>query len=771
MLVKHCFECHSAEAGAKGGLNLDSADGALLGGNSGAGIVPGNPGESLLISALRQESFEMPPSGPLPDEVIADFVRWIEMGASDPRAPDESVVARLKSPDVDSDVARKHWAFQPPQLQVPPAVQDESWPRTDADRFILAKLEEAGLGPAPPASRRQWLRRVTFDLVGLPPTPEEIDSFLNDESNEAYERIVDRLLASPQFGERWARHWLDVARFGESTGNEFNRPYPLAWPYRNWVIDAVNADKPYDQFLIEQLAGDQLPAESIAQRDALATATGFLAIGTKGLAEPNPEQYLLDVVDEQIDVVTRSMLGLTVACARCHDHKFDPVPTADYYALAGIFRSTQVFDSTTRGGRIAFDLASCKPLSAASVPSDELSARVAKAKELETRRDNVQVEINQAVAENSNRVIELREQKKTLEYELNEQLKLVALAASGTYVMAVADLPAPVDVAVRIRGEVAAVGAVAPRGMISVIRRPSSPPMPANASGRLEFARWVASPDNPLTARVALNRIWSKLFGRGLAATPDNFGIHGDPPSHPELLDFLALQFVKDDWSTKKLVRSLVLSSAYRQESNVVNAAAMRIDGENRLLWRMRRRRLDAEELRDAVLAISGQLELARPQGSIIIAALGMAEIQNADDTLQELVSRDHRRSIYLPTPRGYAPEMLQLFDQADSNLVVPVRSLTGGPSQSLYLMNSPFVLEQSRSAALRVASTSRNVGSRVDLLYELALARRADGPERNRIKQFVRNADAASGGADEMETWALITQAVFALPEFRYLD
>jgi cytochrome c553 len=762
VLVTHCYECHSMPGKAKAGLRLDSRAGVLAGGESGPALVVGKPQESLLLAALRHEGLEMPPTGKLSADVIADFARWIELGAPDPRSADGTTPAALKT--IDLETARQHWAFQPVAVRGIPPVQDAQWPSCDIDRFILAKLEAVGLHPADDAPRDVWLRRVTFDLIGLPPTPAEQADFGNDTAPAAYERVVDRLLASPRFGERWGRHWLDVARYGESTGKDRNAPYAQAWRYRNWVIDAVNADKPYDQFLIEQLAGDLLPAMTTEQRNAQLTATGFLAVGLKGLNEFNPEAYLLEVADEQIDVTSRSMLGLTVACARCHDHKFDPIPTTDYYALAGIFRSSEVYDGVTPS-RLAGDPKRLLPLASDQPePAALIAARQAML-DLETQCAEAQNEIARLRRENQTDLKPTQQRRKILEENYNLSSSAYFAAAADAVVMAVTDRTPPMDIAVRIRGEVQQLGAQVPRDVLTIIKPLVSATMPVDSSGRLQLARWIASPDNPLTARVAVNRAWSKLFGVGIVATGDNFGLQCEEPAHAALLDNLALRFVQEGWSLRTLLRELVLSRTYRQGSQENDPRGADVDGMNQLLWHFPRRRLEAEAIRDAVLVVSGRLDFDRPAGSPV-GQLGTMEL-TAGANVKAILEANRNRSVYLPLVRGHVPEMLRLFDQADPNLIVPQRDVTGTPPQALYLMNSTFMLENAEQLATRLL-TERSDAERVDLLYRLTLGRAATSAERDRILVFVRSP--RDDNATPLDLWTLVSQAVLSMPEFRFV-
>jgi hypothetical protein len=691
VLAARCYECHSAKAAkVKGGLLLDTRDGIRKGGEKGPAVVPGNVADSLLIQAIRHDELKMPPKSKLSDAVVADFVQWVTMGAPDPRGSGAASASKRMTPEE----ARDFWSFRPLRKAEPPAVKHASWPRGDIDRFVLAKLEENGLRPVADADRRALIRRVYFDLIGLPPAPEEVEAFVNDRSPTAFETIVDRLLDSPHFGERWSRHWLDLARYAESNGNADNTPFPQAWRYRDYVLAAFNKDKPYDQFIREQVAGDLFPAKDAKERDEFLTATGFLALTSKPRAQNNPD-YRMDLIADQIDVTARSVLGLSVMCARCHDHKFDPIAQKEYYALAGIFESTDMLFGAggKKGG----------------------GKKNGGAGGLHTLSDSAQV---MGVKEGR-----------------------------------------PIDTALCIRGESRNRGEKVPRGFLTVATAGAAPSINRSGSGRLELAQWLTHADNPLTARVAVNRMWMHLFGRGLVNSPDNFGALGEKPSHPQLLDYLAGKFIANGWSRKQLIRSLVLSRAY-QLSSAANEKGDKIDPDNVLRWRMSPRRLEAEAIRDAILVVSGKLDRTPPQGSL---AQATPKGKKQNYTLKE----SNVRSVYLGMVRG-APlsETLALFDMASPNLVVAQREVTTVPAQSLFLMNSPWVIEQSRHFAQRLLTDSAlDDAGRVDRAYRLALSRPAADAERARALAYVQRL----GG--EEKAWASFCQALLASAEFRYVE
>jgi cytochrome c553 len=760
ILADHCYACHSAETKPAGGLRVDDRNGLLAGGDNGPAVVPGDPDASLLLRRVRHEDPKrrMPKEGdPLSDAEVADLEAWIRDGAAWPAT---KVPASLGEDRAWYEpLRREHWSWQPLADPGPPGVRDESWPRGDIDRFVLARLEQAGLAPVADADRRTLIRRVSFDLTGLPPTPAEVDDFARDDSPDAFARVVDRLLASPAFGERWGRHWLDVARFAESTGPSRNIPYPFAWRYRDYVIDAVNADVPFDRFLAEQVAGDLLPADSAAERDRLLTATGFLALGVKDVNQRFKVRFQMDNVDDQIDVVARGVLGLTVTCARCHDHKFDPIPTTDYYALAGIFASTDnaagVRNKMGGAGLDYYDPALLVALSDDRPPPPpeqvaELEARVAEAK---AAWDGIRGTPEGLAKGPDGRP---KQRKYRLEYERlrGELAALSDPAARGRAVHGVRDAAAIRDTEVRLRGEAERLGPVVPRGFLTAFAVPGAPAVGPEGSGRLELARWLTSPANPLTPRVAVNRAWSHLFGRGLVGTVDNFGTMGDTPSHPELLDHLAARFVRDGWSTKRLVRSIVLSRAYQLSSDAT-PAHLAADPEDRLVWRHAPRRLDAEEIRDAMLASSGALAAARPEGSPV-AALPMVEVRdNGPEAkrIREAAAASTARSVYLPAMRGITARPLEPFDPVETTLVTGSRETTTVPSQALYLLNSPFVRGQALTLAGRLLAGDGTDEDRVRDAYRLTLGRGPTDAEVGRALAFLGEyaATAAEPGTEEL--------------------
>jgi cytochrome c553 len=772
VLIAECYKCHSAEKDSKvrGGLTLDTRDGLRKGGDSGPAIVLGNASRSLLVKAIKHadDKLAMPPKKKLADNVVRDFEQWVTMGAPDPRDGTRAVRS-----EIDIEKGRAHWAFQPVKKPAAPAVKNAAWPRSDVDRHLLTALEAKGLSPVEDADRRTLIRRVTFDLTGLPPTPEEVEAFVKDASEKAFEKVVDRLLQSPRFGERFGRHWLDVARYAETSGKAVNLSYPHAWRYRDWVIAAFNADKPYDQFVKEQLAGDLLPSSNAQEKAERQIATGFLALGPKLHNERNRLQFEMDVVDEQIDATTQAFLGLTVACARCHDHKFDPVPQKDYYALAGIFRSTETLYGTIRLIQNAHPsaLATLGADSGQPAGVEKLSPRgretlTRQLDRLKQRRDELRKE-GPAASLNQNIFLSIQiqtQQSRLDSYDAEGNPKLLA--------MGVRERGFPRDSVAYQRGEVDKPGDRVPRGFVQVASR--EPARITRGSGRHELADWLASADNPLTARVMANRVWGWLFGRGLVASPDNFGTTGEKPSHPELLDYLAASFVEHGWSVKKLVRQLVLTRTYELASTHSDKC-YEIDPENTLLWRMSKRRLEAEALRDAMLFVAGELAVTPPVGSEI-AKLGEG-FANGVARLGPIDGRTKYRSVYLPVARDVHLDSLALFDFADSSVVVGERATTSVPAQSLFLLNNPFVIRLSEVAARRLLAKGGDDRERLEVAYQRFFARKPSEKEAKLAEAFLASYSAVlakDGVAEERRrpaTWAAMCQAMYGSAEFLYRD
>lgn len=791
LLKQHCFACHShASKKVKGGLVLDSRSGWAKGGDSGPAIVPGKPDESLLIQAVRYADLEMPPSGKLPAEAIATLERWVAAGAVDPRTT-EAVAAQT----VDVEAGAKHWAFQPVR-ESRGSVREPATDRgavRDIDRFILAKLEEQKLRPVGDADRHTWLRRVSLDLTGLPPTIEEIEAFLRDTSDQAEACVVDRLLASRAFGERFARHWLDLVGYADQIGTANDIFAEHAWRYRDYVIDAYHKDKPYDQFVREQLAGDLLPFDSPPQRAEQLTATGFLVLGDLTVVEADKPKLRIDTVDQQVDKVGRAFLGMTLGCARCHDHKFDPIPQRDYYALAGFFFSTESVVKAEWGvwsWPTVVELPETERQQAERfVLAERHRQRLAA---LKTERDKLQAskaEVDVALkkdgaADDPNRVALTKvqaaqaERLKALDLDL-QHAEFFAPAPPRAF--AVHDIAEPADMQITIRGNAYTLGDRVPRGFLHVAGASAEANVVNKISGRRELAEWIVSPNNPLTARVAVNRIWQKLFGEGLVRTVDYFGLPGERPSHPELLDHLARQFMVDGWSQKRLIRSLVLSRVYRLSSSEPNADASRIDPDNRLLWRMNRRRLDAEALRDAILHVSGRLIESHGGPSLPLeypentGNLAKGNVNPPSFRLARFrPEQQFERTVYLPIirsgPQAGPSEIRNVFDFTQPAEFAGHRPVTTVPTQALFLMNSSLLKERARDLAERTLAAGPDESGRLERLWLRVFNRPITNNERTDAAAFLgelRKDNSTTMPDAELRCWAELCHSLLASNEF----
>jgi hypothetical protein len=925
LLVERCYECHSPEKKVKGGLRLDTREGWELGGDSGPAIMPGEPDKSIFIEAIRYKNhdLQMPPKKQLAAEEVSVFEQWIKMGAPDPRTGGQLT---KKQEGMSLQEGREFWCYKAVQKPAVPAIKDSAWPRGDLDRFILAAQEAAGLKPGKDAAPEVLARRLYFSLIGLPPTPEQSAEFVRqyqaagDQPERAIATAVDQLLGSQHFGEEWSRRWLDLARFAESSGGGRTLLFKDAWRYRDYVIEALNADMPFDRFVQEQIAGDLLPAETAADKRRLLTATAFLALGPTNYEEQDKQQLRFDVIDEQLDLIGRSLLAQTIGCARCHDHKFDPVSQRDYYAMAGILASTRTLfnytDNVARWisiplpaegeqekvlreyeGQIAMiekELAAAKATlalasKALSEPTQKPGMTVAKAdlpgividdseakvvgewthsrhvrsyigdgylhdasegKGTKTitftpmlaeagkyevrlayahaggRANNVRVTVfhadgednvyvdqtqvppidgrfislgkfrfekdgagyvlvtNEATkgfvtvdalqllgekeitdAESRTEVAEPVERREARKLVKELEAKLKALRKDGPSretTMAVRDDDKVEDVQIRIRGLEKQRGESVPRGVMQVaLRSEAAVEMPGNESGRRQLAGWIASADNPLTARVFVNRVWSWLFGSGIVRTVDNFGTTGEKPSHPELLDYLTARFVEEGWSIKKLVREMVLSRTWQLASQKVTDS----DPENRLYTHANRRRLDAEQMRDAMLSVSGVLDQKIGGPNIDGAADIDANTFSAQNVEYGYVFKDTRRSIYTPAFRNKRLEFFEVFDFGDINQPVGQRNVSTVAPQALFLLNHEFVLEQSRAAAKRIFGPTWSVEERIATAFQRTLGRQPGELELQKCRQFVE-ADASSA-----EVWAQFQQTLFACVDFRYVD
>ncbi len=870
VLVEKCVGCHG-EKKAKGGLRLDTREALLKGGDRGPGAVSGKPKESLLVKAVSHsdEELKMPPSGKLPSRELTALTKWVELGLP---WPDKVTLA---APNAIEKAAAKHWAFQPVKRPAVPAIRDpQSAHHNEIDAFVLAKLRENGLSFSPRADKRTLIRRATFDLHGLPPTPEEVTAFVKDESPDAYEKLLDRLLASPRYGERWARHWLDLARYADNKGYVFfeGKEYPWAWTYRDYVITSLNANKPYDRFIQEQLAADLLCPDDTAAQAAL----GFLTVGGHFMNNTH------DIIDDRIDVVTRGLMGLTVVCARCHDHKFDPIPQADYYSLYGVFRSSTepnipplagtppkdprhllydaeleirqknlvrfvtnkhtalVTGARTRAAEylLAAHAARNQPpaddfmlladpgdlnpsmitrwrqfltdakkrkhpaflhwYAVAELNDKEFPEKasvalksvqganklVAKAferppksmKEVAQRYGKLLADVDKqwraAAAKGATRLSdpdaeELRRVLYGTDSPADAPLALdwgfLSLfpdrATQGEYqkllrelenwlakgpprAMVLHDAPKPYDPRIFERGNPGRPGELVPRQMVR-IANPGRKPFAPGGSGRLELARAITSKDNTLTARVFVNRVWMYHFGRGLVGTPGDFGLRGDSPTHPELLDWLASEFMARGWGIKALHKLIMASATYTQAS-LDRADAVAIDPDNRLLWKQNRQRLEFEPLHDATLAVSGQLDLRHGGPSV------------------RLFGSNRRRAVYGYVDRLEFPSLLTTFDVPNPAGLSPERTSTTVAPQALFLMNGPFA----RTAAKRLVALPQlqklSDSNRLDQLYLIVYGRRPDGEERKLALAFV------SKGADR---WVDLAHALLMSNEFAFVD
>ncbi len=822
VLVERCYGCHSEKLRQpKAGLRLDSREGVQRGGDSGPAIVIGKPEESRLIKAISYTDFNlrMPPTGKLLDETIADFAEWVRRGAEDPRETAFIAPVRL-AVGADIERGRKYWAFQPLS----------GGGGTDRiDELILAKLAAKGLKPAPEATRPVWLRRVTFDLTGLPPTPEEVDAFVPDRSPKAFEKVVDRLLASPHYGERYGRHWLDLVRYAETNGHEYDNNKLDAWRYRDYVVRALNEDLPYRDFVREQIAGDLLPNKRVSKDGTLmesSVATGAYWMGEILNSPTDSDKSAADQVDNQIDVLSKTFLGLTVACARCHDHKFDPIPTKDYYGLAGILHSTMrreaVIDSPARAEAIgaahkmvsgvvrdigkrkiqlregdqrfddwskwtatgeAFSMVKAGGVAdsagrgaeslvgSLTSPKFRLPKRYVHVRLRGTKGDKTLAEnepLRVTLVSNDYRgeyflstgraSFEWVSLRMVLPYQRMSYFEIVDRSRTGHIAVdaivlsdhqeppevvveeagpwgapraapeipesafaMVADDEAPHDVQLHIRGSHQNLGEGVPRHVLSVLSKAGSSAGDAQRSGRLELAEWLASPDNALAARVIVNRVWKHHFGQGLARTTDNFGLTGERPEQRELLEHLAAQFVADGGSLKRLHRRIVLSATYRMSSKIDGDAA-KVDPRNELLQHFPVQRLEAEALRDAMLAVSGGLNpaLGGPSVTPYISKYQDGRGKPKSGPLDG----EGRRSIYVQVRRNFLPAMFLAFDYPLPISTIGSRSVSTVPSQALILLNNEFVLQQAARWAGRVKAAAGDDRARVQLMFQQAFAR-----------------------------------------------
>ena len=754
-LVEQCYACHSAKLETPmGGLRLDSREGVRKGGASGPAIVPGEPAQSLLLKAVSTDmNLRMPPTGKLPAHVIADFERWIADGATDPRT---SAVSGSASPQESSgpgtsvEDGRRWWSFQPLREHPVPRTAQPDWVRTKTDSFVLAKLEENNLRPSPPADPRTLIRRAYLDLTGLPPTYEQVEAFAADPSPTAYADLIDRLLASPRYGERWGRHWLDVARWAEDhpTSESTNRPHPYAWRYRDWVIEAFNDDIPYDRFIRMQFAADLLPGFEPDQMRAL----GYIGNSPMYHKDPRLSRDVIETLasddwDERVDAVSRGLLGLTVACARCHDHKFDPITNKDYYALAGVFASTWLVKRPI----IEMDAAEADKLVWDHERLYRVKGQVGNLKELDT----IAPEVHPKVAE-------LQAEVEALEAKLERNHTPLTHAVIDCGVWIDGSTPTvtwidlrpgePRDLPVFIKGNVANPGEIVPRRFLTVFSEAALSEEEIEpfrqGSGRLELAEGILDEAGALAARVWVNRVWGWHFGEHLVRTPSDFGTQGQRPTHPELLDDLASRFVQNGWSLKWLHREIMLSATYQQASRHIESAA-EADATNRWLWRYNPRRLDIESWRDAILQASGELDLA------------MGGPSEPVDT-----ECDARRTVYSKISRGRPHPIFQLYDYPDATQHTPQRQVTTTPLQQLFVLNSKWMQYQAKSLAL-VVHDIKDPEAKIRALYRRTLARNPMSTEIDHAQTLLKSR------RDELShtPWAEYAQILLGTNEFIYLN
>lgn len=743
LLVDRCEICHSAAKGkTNGGLALDTREGWRKGGDSGSPITPGQPEASLLIQAVQygDDWPQMPPQekgGKLSEKEIAALIEWVRRGAPDTRT------AAAKIGGMTADEARDWWSFQSVQSVEPPVVQDASWPKNEIDRFVLAELEERKLSHASPADRRIWIRRATFDLTGLPPTPEHVAAFMSDSSTEAFERVLDRLLDSTAYGQRWARHWLDVARYADyhdanPKARQASCELTEAWRYRDWVVDAFNDDLPFDQFIEHQIAGDLLPSPTGDEvYPAGLIATTFLTNGVWDRGDADKEKIVSDMVDDNIDTIGKAFLGLTLGCARCHDHKFDPILAEDYYALAGMFYSSHILAALgTKGGEYTVNRV---PLVPAAVV-EKRGEQVTRINEVNAKLAELDKQTPKPSDDDPRRVQLIAQRDQLQEALLPEPPLAMAVQEGGT---AGGLFPKIQDVPIHIRGSYARLGPVVPRRLPRRFAGDDQPPI-TSGSGRRELADWVASSDNPLTARVIVNRIWQWHFGDGLVRTPNNFGKLGMAPTHPKLLDWLAARFIEDGWSLKTLHRRIMLSATYQQSSRVPPQQVEQDPG-NEWIARFSPRRLEAEAIRDAMLFVAGKLDSA------------MGGPAGDDFTIT-------RRSLYVQTARWNRSSYAMLFDAANPDSSTERRNVSTVAPQALMLLNHPFSQAQARHVAERLQhEVPENETARIEQTYHLLFGRPPTSKEIDIARQVIAQG-AATG-------WVDLAHVLLCSNEFVYVD
>lgn len=719
VLVGVCYECHQEKR--KGGLFITNRSSLLLGGDSGPAIVPFKPEASILIEALHYgaDSYQMPPKGKLPDKVIRHFEEWIRMGAPWPASENLETEKRNSQFEI-SDEDRQFWSFQPISNPDVPVIKNENWANNGIDKFILKELQKNGLPPSQRVQKIKLIRRATFNLTGLPPSTEEVEDFINDSSEQAFEKVIDRLLDSPRYGEHWGRRWLDGVRYVSDVG--YYNFSDLGWRYRDWVVQALNKDMPYDQFIIHQIAGDLL--DDPQGRDNYAEgiiATGVLAMGNYDDQESDKEKLYAEVVDDQIDLIGRQFLGLTISCARCHDHKFDPISIRDYYALGGIFMSTSVLETKSRIGAHRLKI----PL------ESDRDKRVRQ--EIEAEISKLESQMKESSAKSRDIIKRINFLKKNHSIYTGVSLGIVEGGPSNSRHKGIKDM------SVYIRGNPYKLGDVIPRRIPSIFNDSSNFDFSniKNQSGRLELARWIASPENPLTARVIVNRIWSYHFGQGLVQTTSNFGKQGSLPSHPILLDYLARQLIDSGWSMKHIHR-IIMNSATYQQASLVSASGLSKDPENKLLSRFQSRRLTAEEIHDSLLSISQRLKPEVGQGH-------------------------GNRLIYSKVGHEYISLVGSLFDAPPTGTIVPTRNESTTAPQALYMMNDKSVIQASKALTSLLREHNKNILGQIRSAYRILFSRQPTDKEISAGLQYLK-------GLSDENQWTYY-QVLLCSNEFMYLD
>ncbi|MEI7687402.1 MAG: DUF1553 domain-containing protein [Planctomycetota bacterium] len=774
VLESACFKCHShASNKSKGDLVVDSRTALLKGGESGPSLVPGEPEKSLLIKAIRydHDDVRMPPGGKLPAEQIAILVEWVKQGAP---WPGEAKVVVKHAPGTITEEDRKWWAFQPLKSVTPPMVDEPAWNRNPVDRFIRARLRDEGLQPSSSADRLTLLRRVSFDLIGLPPTPAECDAFLQDTSATAYETLVDRLLASPRYGEKWARHWLDLVRYAESDGYRIDDYRPTAWRYRDYVIRAFNDDKPYDRFLHEQIAGDEMFPDDPSAR----AATGYLRHWIYEYNQRDVRVQWQSILDDVTDVTGEAILGLGMGCARCHDHKFDPILQKDFYRLQAFFAGIQPNDdevlATAQHQREHRQrLEEWKAKAGTLLEQiDQLTLKERKAAEksaIGKFQPDIQAMLRKPEGQRSpfeKQLAALAYRQVTYEFDRIDKKaaktpKFVELTDALTKLAGERPAPLPTGLAVRDVGPQAPPifipkknrGEPIAPGFLTILDPEPATIVPASdgasAGRRSALAKWLTRPDHPLTARVLVNRVWQQHFGQGLVNTPSDFGRLGEKPSHPQLLDWLASDFVAQGWSFKKLHRQILTSMTYRQSAiQPASELALQKDPQNRLLWRMSARRLQAEQIRDAILAVNGKLDLLEGGPSVEIA--------------------QPRRTIYTKLMRNNRDPLTEVFDAPEGVASVGQRNVTTTPTQALLMINGAFMIEQAKALAARLEKTP-DEAVRVEAAFRLAFGRPPSAAEVRQTLAFVAQQGERAGRSDA--GWIDFCQVLLNANEFLYID